>query len=343
MPTILVTGGAGFIGSNFIRYVLARHPDYRVINLDKLTYAGNLANLREVERDERYRFVRGDICDPAIVNEVMREADAVVSFAAESHVDRSILDPSAFIITNVYGTYVLLEAARACRIQRFVQISTDEVYGPMPAGRSAQETDPVRPRSPYAAAKVGGEMQCLAFFETYRLPVLITRGSNTVGPYQYPEKLVPLFVTNALNDEPLPVYGNGRQVRDWLYVDDHCEAIDLVLQRGEPGEVYNIGAGNERENLAVVQTILQVLNKPSSLIRHVEDRPGHDVRYSVDTSKLQALGWQPRYTFSEAIERTVRWYVENRWWWEPIRSGAFQEYYRRQYGHRLAAAVTDQG
>lgn len=341
MPTILVTGGAGFIGSNFIRYVLAKHPDYRIINLDKLTYAGNLANLRTVETDKRYRFVHGDICDPGVVHETMRDADAVVSFAAESHVDRSILDPNAFIITNVYGTYVLLEAARSYRVERFLQVSTDEVYGPMPPGRSAKETDPLHPRSPYAAAKAGGEMQCLAFFATHHLPVIITRGSNTVGPYQYPEKLVPLFTTNALNHEPLPVYGDGHQVRDWLYVEDHCEAIDLVLDRGEPGQIYNIGAGNERENLDVVHAILRALNRPLSLIRHVEDRPGHDIRYSVDSTKLRQLGWSPRYSFPEAIERTVRWYAENRWWWEPIRSGEFREYYLRQYGQRLAETAAE--
>jgi dTDP-glucose 4,6-dehydratase len=341
MPTVLVTGGAGFIGSNFIHFVLAKHPDYRIINLDKLTYAGNLSSLREVADDERYRFVHGDICDPEIVGEVMQGADAVVSFAAESHVDRSILDPSSFIMTNVYGTFTLLEAARVSGIQKFVQISTDEVYGPMPAGRSAKETDVLHPRSPYSAAKVGSEMQCLAFFETYRLPVLITRGSNTVGPHQYPEKLVPLFATNALNDEPLPVYGDGNQVRDWLHVEDHCAAIDLLLEQGEPGEVYNIGAGNERPNLDVVDVILSTLDKPASLVRHVRDRPGHDVRYSVETVKLRSLGWEPRFGFKEALEHTVRWYADNQWWWEPIRSGEFRQYYLQQYGDRLTEAVAE--
>jgi dTDP-glucose 4,6-dehydratase len=339
MTTILVTGGAGFIGSNFIRYLLQRHSDYRVINLDKLTYAGNPANLRDVEHDQRYRFVHGDICDRAIVHDVMRDVDAVVSFAAESHVDRSILDPSAFISTNVLGVHTLLDAARARGVDRFIQVSTDEVYGPLPPGQSATEAAPLRPRSPYAAAKAGGDLQCLAFYETYQFPVIVTRGSNTVGPYQYPEKLVPLFVTNALEGQPLPVYGDGLQVRDWLYVDDHCEAISLLLERGRPGQVYNIGAGNERPNLDVVEIILRVLDRPADLVRHVRDRPGHDVRYSIDASKLRALGWRPRHTFTDAIERTVRWYAENRWWWEPIRNGEFRQYYDRQYGERLAETV----
>ena len=333
--TLLVTGGAGFIGSNFIRYMLAKY-DYRVINLDKLTYAGNLDNLRDVEGDPRYRFVRGDVCDSAVVAELMAEADAVINFAAESHVDRSIEDPGVFIQTQVYGTFVLLEAARNASIDRFLHISTDEVYGHSLGDQRFTEDDPFKPRSPYAAAKAGGELQCHAIKETYGLPIVIARPANNIGPYQYPEKAIPLFVTNALDDEPLPLYGEGMQVRDRLYVDDHCAALDLLLHEGEIGEAYNISAGNERTNIDVAETILEMLEKPKSLIRFVEDRPGHDQRYAMSSKKLEALGWLPQHDFEAAMEKTVAWYRGNRDWWEKIKSGEYREYYERMYGQRLA-------
>ncbi|MEX1255446.1 MAG: dTDP-glucose 4,6-dehydratase [Dehalococcoidia bacterium] len=337
MRAILVTGGAGFIGSNFVRHLLATY-DYAVINLDKLTYAGNLDNLRDIEDDPRYRFVQGDICDAQVVAPLMREADAIVHFAAESHVDRSIVDPGAFIQTDVYGTFVLLDAAREAGIERFLHIATDEVYGPSAPGERLTEQSPFRPRSPYAASKAGGELQCHAFVETYGLPIVIARPANNIGPRQYPEKAVPLFVTNALDDQPLPIYDQGLQVRDRLYVEDHCEALDLLLHRGELGEAYNISADNERTNIEVAETILELLEKPKSLIRFVEDRPGHDRQYSMDSSKLRALGWAPKHDFQAAIEKTVDWYRQNRWWWEKIKSGEYGEYYQQMYGRRLAEA-----
>lgn len=333
--TVLVTGGAGFIGSNFIRHLLANH-DYHVVNLDKLTYAGNVENLADIADDPRYSFVQGDICDAELVGSLMQESDAVVSFAAESHVDRSIEDPGAFIQTDVYGTFVLLEAARHADIQRFLHISTDEVYGQSIGGQRFSEADPFRPRSPYAASKAGGELQVQAFRETYGLPVVIARPANNVGPYQYPEKAVPLFTINAIEDEPLPVYGEGLQVRDWLFVEDNCRALDMLFHEGELGEAYNISADNERANIEVVQTILEMLEKPKSLIRFVEDRPGHDQRYSLDSSKIRALGWTPEHDFGAALEKTVAWYRDHRGWWERIRSGEYREYYERMYAHRLA-------
>jgi dTDP-glucose 4,6-dehydratase len=342
VQTILITGGAGFIGSNFIRHLL-EHSDYQVINLDKLTYAGNLDNLRDIEDSQRYRFVQGDICDRELVGRLMADADAVVHLAAESHVDRSIVDPSAFIQTEVYGTFVLLDAAREHEIERFLHISTDEVYGQSLADQRFSETDPFHPRSPYAASKAGGELQCHAFVATYGLPVVIARPANNIGPRQYPEKAVPLFVTNALDDQPLPLYGEGLQVRDRLYVDDHCEALDLLLHRGEVGEAYNISADNERTNIEVAETILGLLEKPRSLIRLVEDRPGHDQRYSMDSAKIRALGWAPRHDFQSAMEKTVAWYRDNRWWWEKVKSGEFREYYQRMYGQRLAEAKPYEG
>ncbi len=335
--TVLVNGGAGFIGSNFIRHLMAKH-DYNVNNLDNLTYAGNLENLRDVEGDGRYRFVQGDIADAQVVGELMPKADAVVSFAAESHVDRSIEDPGTFIQTDVYGTFVLLEAARQAQVERFLHISTDEVYGQSIGDQRFTEQDPFRPRSPYAASKAGGELQCHAFRATYGLPVVIARPANNIGPYQYPEKAVPLFTINAIEDEPLPVYGEGLQVRDRLYVDDHCRALDLLLHEGELGEAYNISADNERNNIEVVEAILEMLEKPKSLIRFIEDRPGHDERYSMDSQKIRALGWSPEHDFEAALEKTVEWYKTNRPWWERIRSGEYREYYQRMYGRRLAEA-----
>ncbi len=341
MRTVLVTGGAGFIGSNFVRHLLANY-DYRVINLDRLTYAGNLDNLRDIEDSPRYRFVQGDICDSELVGGLMAEADSVVHFAAESHVDRSLEDPGGFIQTDVYGTFVLLEAARQRSVKRFLHISTDEVYGQSLGDQRFTEGDSFHPRSPYAASKAGGELQCHAFVETYGMPIVVARPANNVGPRQYPEKAVPLFVTNALDDQPLPIYGQGLQVRDRLYVDDHCEALDLLLHRGEVGEAYNISADNERTNIEVAETILQMLEKPRSLIRFVEDRPGHDQRYSMDSQKMRSLGWAPRHDFTAAIEKTVAWYRENRWWWEKVKSGEYREYYQRMYGRRLAEAKPDE-
>lgn len=338
MRQLMITGGAGFIGSNFVRYLLERYPQYSVVVYDKLTYAGNLNNLKDVaERFAgRYAFVKGDICDAATVRETIRAhgVDTIVNFAAETHVDRSIMDPDAFIKTDVYGTYVLLEAAREFGLERYLQISTDEVYGHVPVGAS-KETDPVAPRSPYAASKASADLLVNAYYVTYNLPVVITRGSNNIGPYQYPEKVVPLFITNAIDDLPLPLYGDGLQVRDYQYVLDHCEAIDLVLHKGETGGIYNIGTGTEMRNIDMARLLLRLLGKPESLIRPVRDRPGHDRRYSLDISKIRALGWEPIHSCEEAIEKTVRWYVENEWWWRPIKSGKhYQEYYRRQYEGR---------
>lgn len=330
---ILVTGGAGFIGSNFVHYVLQHHPEDEVINLDKLTYAGNLENLRDLEGEPRYRFVRGDICDEAAVAEVMQEVEAVVNFAAETHVDRSLQHAGAFVDTDIKGLYVLQEAARQQSVSRFVHISTDEVYGSIAEG-SFRESDPFRPSSPYAASKAGGELMAMAFRQSYGYAPIITRGSNTYGPYQYPEKLVPLFITNALDDVPLPLYGDGLNVRDWLYVEDHCAGIDLVLRKGEAGEVYNLGAGQERTNLDLTKRILTLLGKDESLIQFVKDRPGHDRRYSVDSSKAHALGWRPRVGFEEGLARTVTWYRENEQWWRRLKDGSYWDYYRRTYGNR---------
>ena len=339
MTTYLIPGGCGFIGSSFILRLLATDRQAKVINLDKLTYAGDPANLRDIEHDPRYRFVHGDICDPALVEELMGEADAIVNFAAETHVDRSLMQPGSFIQTDVYGTHILLEAARRHpNVKRFLHLSTDEVYGDVPEGVASLETDALHPRSPYSASKAGGEMQCRAYVETYGLPVIIARPANNVGPRQHIEKFVPLCTTNALNDEPLPIYGDGRQVRDWLFVEDNCEALDLLLREGQPGEAYNIGADNHRYNIEVAEAILEALEKPRSLIRFVEDRAGHDRRYCVNFAKIRALGWTPRHDFSTGLEKTVRWYVENPWWWESTRAGQFQEYYRQQYGKRLAEA-----
>ncbi|MDZ7374220.1 MAG: dTDP-glucose 4,6-dehydratase [candidate division KSB1 bacterium] len=334
MERFLITGGAGFIGSNFIRYLMARYPECEVINLDKLTYAGNLNNLKDVSDRPNYRFVRGDICDERLVDEVMSGVDIVVNFAAESHVDRSIGSPGDFIRTDVLGVYVLLEAAKKHRVKKFVQISTDEVYGSIESG-SFKETDALMPSSPYSASKAGGDRLAYSYFVTYGLPVVITRCSNNFGPYQYPEKLIPLFITNALDDKELPIYGDGLNVRDWIYVEDHCRAIDVVMREGKDGEVYNIGAGNEKTNLEITEFILDRLGKPRSLMVFVKDRPGHDRRYSLDWSKIRALGWKPSRTFEEAMDYTIDWYRQNRWWWEPLKSGEYLEYYRKHYQRDL--------
>ncbi|MEX0682111.1 MAG: dTDP-glucose 4,6-dehydratase [Dehalococcoidia bacterium] len=340
MTTYLVTGGCGFIGSNFIVRLLQEHLDASVINLDKLTYAGNPDNLRDVADDPRYRFVQGDICDPVVVGKLMPDADYVAHFAAETHVDRSLMEPGSFIQTDVFGTYTLLEAARQnMHLQRFLHISTDEVYGEvLPTDLPSVETDVFKPRSPYSASKAGGEMQCRAYVETYDLPVVVARPANNVGPRQHVEKFVPLCATNAMQGLPLPIYGDGQQTRDRLFVEDHCEALDLLLHEGVPGEAYNIGAGNQRPNLEVAEMILDLLEKPRSLIRFVEDRAGHDRGYFLDSSKIQALGWHPRHDFKATLEKTVEWYLQNRWWWEKVRDADFQAYYEKQYGKRLAEA-----
>jgi dTDP-glucose 4,6-dehydratase len=330
---LLVTGGAGFIGSNFIRYVLTSHPEDSVVNLDKLTYAGNRANLADLEGDRRYSFVHGDICDARLVHDTLRGVDAVVNFAAESHVDRSLMEADAFLKTDVFGVFTLLEAVRALRIPRLLHVSTDEVYGSVPSG-SSTERDPLRPSNPYSASKAGGDMLALAYWHTHRVPIVITRSSNNFGPYQYPEKVIPLFVTNALDDRPLPLYGDGRNVRDWLYVVDNCAAIDLVLRKGGDGEVYNIGGGHEVENVVLTREILRLTGKPETLVQRVADRPGHDRRYSVDCAKVRQLGWEPRHRFASALEATVRWYREHEAWWRPLKSGELRAWYERQYGNR---------
>lgn len=338
MKNIMVTGGAGFIGSNFVHYMLDKYPDYNIIVYDKLTYAGNLDNLKDVADDPRYHFVKGDICDAATVEDTIQahKIDTIVNFAAETHVDRSILDPDAFIQTSVYGTYVLLEAARKFNLERYHQISTDEVYGHIPMGQSSREEDKLDPRSPYSASKASADLLVISYFVTYDMPVTVTRGSNNIGPYQYPEKVVPLFATNAMDGELLPVYGDGRQMREYQYVIDHCEAIDVVLQKGELGEIYNVGTGEDMENMEMVELLLDTLKLPHDLIRHVADRPGHDRRYSLHLDKIKALGWTPRHTGREAVIKTVQWYKDNEWWWRKIKSGEFKAYYQKQYGKRLA-------
>ncbi|MFN2461341.1 MAG: dTDP-glucose 4,6-dehydratase [Candidatus Velthaea sp.] len=331
----LITGGLGFIGSAFVRNLLAHDPAAEVVVLDKLTYAGNPANLAAAEGNPRYRFVKGDICDHAAVEDAIGAGvDAIVNFAAETHVDRSILEPEAFLRTDILGTHVLLEAVRRHSIARYLQVSTDEVYGHVPDGDS-REGDRLAPRSPYAASKAGGDLQVLAYRTTYGTPVLITRGSNTYGPYQYPEKLVPLFVTNLIEDRTVPVYGDGLQIRDWLHVDDHARGIRHVLERGELGEIYNIGGGNSRTNLEITRRLLELTACTwDTHVRHVTDRPGHDRRYSLDASKAHALGWKPQVDFAEGLAQTVEWYRTNQEWWRAIRAGEFNAYYERQYAGR---------
>ncbi len=333
---LLIPGGAGFIGSNFVRYALDRWPNCRVTVLDKLTYAGNLANLAGVADDPRFHFVRGDICDPEMVRAAMAGCSQVVNFAAETHVDRSILSARDFIRTDVEGTQVLLEAARAFEVERYLQVSTDEVYGHVEHPHRTDEEAHLAPRSPYSASKAAGDLMVGAYHTTFGVPTLITRGSNTYGPYQYPEKLIPLFVTNAIRGLPLPVYGDGRQMRDWLYVEDHCAGIATVLERGTPGQIYNIGQGSERPNLAIIQEIIRLTGCDPALTRHVVDRPGHDRRYALDTGKIRALGWSPSWTLDTGLEPTVRWYQDHRAWWESLQDEAFRAYYRQQYEERLA-------
>ena len=328
---LLVTGGAGFIGSAFVRLTLRDHPGDSVVVLDKLTYAGNLRNLDPVRADPGLRFVHGDIADAATVAPLAEQTDCIVNFAAESHVDRSLLAPEQFVRTNVEGTLILMEAARAAGHERFLQVSTDEVYGSVPQGRSV-ESDPLRPSSPYAACKAAAEMLVRAYRTSYGFPAIVTRGSNTYGPHQYPEKIVPLFVTNAIDDLPLPIYGDGQAVRDYLHVDDHCSAVDLVLRRGTPGEDYNAGYGGDGfTGIEVADAVLAALGKPASLKQFVHDRPVHDRRYALDTSRLRTLGWEPRIGIEQGMRRTAQWYLDNQDWWRPLKSGEFWEFYRRNY------------
>ena len=331
-PRLLVAGGAGFIGSAFVRQLLTEGQGFLVTVLDKLTYAGNLANLKPIEAQAGFRFVEGDICDGELVGRLATEVDCIVNFAAETHVDRSILDPSGFIRTDVLGTHQLLEAARQAGHERFLQVSTDEVYGDVDAPRRSRETDILRPRSPYSASKASGDLLCFAYHATYGLPVLVTRGSNTYGPYQYPEKIVPLFITQALDRLPLPLYGDGTAVRDYLHVDDHARGIAAVLARGQVGEAYNLGRGEEPvSGMTVARTVLRLTGGEAALIQPVLDRPGHDQRYALDSAKARRLGWQPAVAFEDGLARTVSWYEEHRSWWNPIKSGEFLEFYRRNY------------
>jgi dTDP-glucose 4,6-dehydratase len=335
---LLVSGGAGFIGSDFVRRMLAKHDDLEVVCFDKLTYAGNLDNLKAVADDPRYTFVRGDICDRAAVDAAIEAAgsvDAIVNFAAETHVDRSIAEPEAFLHTDILGTHTLLEVVRARGIGRMVQVSTDEVYGSIDEG-AFTEDHTIKPSSPYSASKAGGDLQVLAYHTTYGTPVMITRGSNTYGPCQYPEKLIPLFVTNALEGEKLPLYGDGMNVRDWLHVDDHCDGIEFVLMSGEPGEVYNVGGGNERTNREITSIIIDELGLSDDVIKWVADRPGHDRRYALDCGKLAAIGWTPKVDFESGLRETIRWYRDNPWWWEKIKhgTGEFADWQKRNYGDR---------
>ncbi|AKB23618.1 dTDP-glucose 4,6-dehydratase [Methanosarcina sp. MTP4] len=315
---LLVTGGCGFIGSNFIHYMLEKYPDYEIVNLDKLTYAGNPENLKDIEENPNYSFIKGDICDPVIVNEVMKNADQVVHFAAESHVDRSIEDGSVFVRTNVLGTNTLLQSSLANDIKKFIHVSTDEVYGSTMEG-SFTEKDNLAPSSPYSSSKAGSDLLAMSYYTTYGLPVCITRCTNNFGPYQYPEKLIPFFISRLMEGKKVPVYGTGLNIRDWIHVEDHCSAVDFVLHSGSSGEIYNIDGGNELTNLEITHVLLKMLGKDESSIEYVEDRKGHDFRYSLDGSKLEKMGWKPRYDFDTALEQTVSWYVENKWWWEPLK------------------------
>jgi dTDP-glucose 4,6-dehydratase len=332
---LLITGGAGFIGSNFIHYVLNKHSDWQIVNLDKLTYAGNLENLKGLEQLTSYKFVKGDITDRAQIDNILSDSfDVVVNFAAESHVDRSILDSSPFIDTNIKGTQVLLEGIKKRKVGKYIQVSTDEVYGSLEEGK-ASESSVLLPNSPYAASKTSADLLCRAYWKTYDLPVMVTRCSNNYGPFQFPEKLIPLVVTNALEGKDIPVYGDGMNVREWIHVEDHCRALEHVIQKGKPGEIYNVGSNIEKTNLDLVKFIVKVLDKPESLIKYVNDRPGHDRRYSLDASKIEReLGWKPVISFTDGMTRTIRWYIENKSWWQRIKSGEYTEYYNRMYFKR---------
>lgn len=338
--TIIVTGGAGFIGSNFVFHMLQAHPDYRIVCLDKLTYAGNLSTLEPVLQQDNFRFVKADICDRQAVDRLFQEEkpDIVVNFAAESHVDRSIENPGIFLETNIMGTAVLMDVCRKYGIQRYHQVSTDEVYGDLPLDRTDlffTEETPLHTSSPYSSSKASADLLVMAYYRTYGLPVTISRCSNNYGPYHFPEKLIPLMIANALADKPLPVYGNGENVRDWLYVEDHCRAIDLIINNGKVGEVYNVGGHNEKRNIDIVRIICQELGKPESLIVHVEDRKGHDRRYAIDPAKIhRELGWLPETKFEDGIKKTIKWYLEHKKWWQDIINGEYQEYYAKMYGSK---------
>jgi len=329
---LLVTGGVGFIGSNFIRHIRQEHHDWEITNLDKLTYAGNLENLKDIQDQPGYHFVKGDIADRKSVDKLLGQGcDVIVNFAAESHVDRSILDASPFIETNVKGTQVLLEGAKKHGIQRFIQVSTDEVYGSIDSGRFTEESL-LSPNSPYSASKTAADLLCRAYFKTHHLPAIVTRCTNNLGPYQFPEKLIPLVITNALEDKPVPVYGDGLNIRDWIFVVDHCRALDVVIQKGQPGEIYNIGSGNEKTNLEIIRKLLELLDKPQSLIQFVTDRPAHDRRYALDCTRITTeLGWKPAYSFEKALSATVDWYLKNESWWRSIKSGEYSRYYKKMY------------
>lgn len=335
---LLVTGGAGFIGSNFVRYMVNKYPEYQIVNLDLLTYAGNLENLKDIEDKPNYKFVKGDLADRDFINELFEteKFDYVLNFAAESHVDRSITNPDIFVRTNIQGTQVLLDASKNIGVKKYLQVSTDEVYGTLGETGLFTEETPLAANSPYSASKAAADLLVRAYNETFGLPVNITRCSNNYGPFHFPEKLIPLMIINALNDKELPVYGDGLNVRDWLHVEDHCQAIDLVLHKGRDGEVYNVGGNNERTNIEIVKTILEQLGKPDSLIKYVKDRPGHDRRYAIDATKLrEELGWEPKYNFETGIKQTINWYLENQDWWNNIISGDYQHYFKTQYGDRL--------
>jgi dTDP-glucose 4,6-dehydratase len=331
---ILVTGGAGFIGSNFIKYILSRYPHYKIVNLDKVTYAGNLDNLSDIEDNPNYQFIKGDICDQELVERIVEDKiDVIVNFAAETHVDRSIYDPKIFVETNVLGTQVLLESALKFKTDRFIQISTDEVYGSLGKTGSFTESSPLLPNSPYSASKASADLLVRSYFKTFGLSAVITRCTNNYGPYQFPEKLIPLFITNALTNQELPIYGDGLYIRDWIYVEDHCKALDLILHQGKIGGIYNISGNYEKTNLEITELILKKLNKPKSLIRHVKDRPAHDRRYALDSSRIRnELGWKPDASFEEGIAKTVDWYIANQKWWQKIKTGEYLEYYEKHYG-----------
>jgi dTDP-glucose 4,6-dehydratase len=338
---VLVTGGCGFIGSNLVKYLRRSRPDWTVVNLDRLTYAGNLENLKDLESDPRHVFVRGDVANRELVEHLigLHHIEGVMHLAAESHVDRSILGPELFIHTNVLGTQILLEACKSAGAKRFLMVSTDEVYGSLGPTGAFTETSPIQPSSPYSASKASADLIALAYQHTFRLDVVVTRCSNNYGRYQFPEKLIPLMIVNALHDKPLPVYGDGGNVRDWLHVEDHCQALVLALEKGASGQVYNIGGGAERKNIDLVRGILALVGKPETLIKYVQDRPGHDRRYAIDPSRIKAqLRWSPAHTFERGLEETVRWYVDNPAWWERVMSGAYRQYYDTQYSHRLSGA-----
>jgi len=321
MKTLLVTGGAGFIGSNFIRHILNNHSDYRILNLDKLTYSGNLNNLKDVRESKNYKFIEGDICDSRKVESAMKGCNFVINFAAQTHVDRSIKNAAEFMRTNVEGVRVLLDIARRFKIKRFLQISTDEVYGDIKRGLS-KENDLLLPNSPYAASKAGADLLCRSYFKTYKMPIIVTRSSNNFGPYQYPEKVMPLFITNAIESKLLPLYGDGKNIRDWIYVVDNCSAIDLILRKGKPGQIYNIGGGSQLRNIRFAREILSMLGKDKDLLSFVADRPGHDRRYALDSKRIEGLGWKPEYDFKRALRLTIEWYLSNEWWWRPLKRKA---------------------